>query len=440
VILVLLLFGGCKGNINDGTDVVAVTDRVSLNSEEQEGNDSSDFPAVSGDGRFVAFSSLASNLVAGDTNGFADIFLRDRLLGTTVLVSVGLLGAPANGASFLPSISADGRYVAFQSIASNLVAGDTNGASDVFVRDTVAGTTTMASVTSGGAISTTQLLGSTGAAISADGQYVTFESDATDLVATPNVTGGNGLNVYRHHNVPLGATDLVSINFAGTGSGALDSFFSAVSGDGSFVTFQSSSTNLVSPASNGQQHVFVRDMNAGTMEIASVSSAGVQGNGASEKPSVSSDGTRVVFDSQATNLISIALIPGQSQVYLRDRTVPATTLVSVNLTGIGSTGSSGPATISGNGLYVAFTSAAADLVVGDANNMPDTFWRDLANAVTLRVSVRTYGGESHPIKGPTAAPRLNTDGRYVVFDSSASDLVAGDANSADDAFIRGPLY
>jgi Tol biopolymer transport system component len=161
------------------------TTRVSVASDGTEGNGDSGFPSISADGRYVAFASLASNLVPGDTNGTWDVFVHDRLTGQTTRVSVASGGAQGNGDSRFPSISADGRYVAFQSYASNLVPGDTNGVLDVFVHDRLTGQTTRVSVASDGTQGDSYSFGSS---ISADGRYVAFASYASNLV--PGDTNG----------------------------------------------------------------------------------------------------------------------------------------------------------------------------------------------------------------------------------------------------------
>src|SRR5437867_3098602 len=156
------------------------TERVSVASDGTEGNAASAGATLSADGRFVAFHSAATNLVAGDTNGTNDVFVHDRQTGITERVSVASDGTQGNKASSDPALSADGRFVAFHSTASNLVAGDTNGATDVFVDDRQTGTTARVSAA---AVGTEGNAASAGAALSADGRLVAFHSSATNLVA-----------------------------------------------------------------------------------------------------------------------------------------------------------------------------------------------------------------------------------------------------------------
>src|SRR5437773_6921896 len=189
------------------------TERVRVASGGTEGNDASSGFALSADGRFVAFQSDATNLVAGDTNGATDVFVHDRQTGMTERVSVASDGTQANNVSSYPALSADGRFVAFQSDATNLVAGDTTGATDVFVHDRQTGTTERVSVASGGG---TQGTGNSGGffafpALSADGRLVAFQSDATNLVAGDT----NGATDLFGHDRQAGTTERVSVPSGG---------------------------------------------------------------------------------------------------------------------------------------------------------------------------------------------------------------------------------
>src|SRR5437870_4266363 len=230
--------------------MTATTERVSVASDGTQGNGASDGAAISGDGRFVAFRSSASNLVPGDTNGTFDVFVHDRQTGETVRASVASDGAQGNGASNTPAISADGRFVAFTSSASNLVPGDTNSTDDVFVRDRQTRQTTRVSVASDG----TQSNGlSLYQSISADGRFVAFPSAATNLV--PGDTNAKA-DTFVHDRM-TGATERVSVASDGT-QGNGDSGVPAISADGRFVAFESDATNLVPVDTNSSRDVFVR--------------------------------------------------------------------------------------------------------------------------------------------------------------------------------------
>ena len=219
-------------------------------------------PSVSANGRYVAYSSFAANIVVGDTNDTYDVFVRDRVLGTNVRVSVSSTGAQSEGGSSeFSSISADGRYVAFASDATNLVAGDTNGERDIFVRDLQSGTTERVSVGAGGVQSDNQSDGpgfrggiTFGPSISGDGRYVTFDSIASNLVAgdtnTCEFAGGQSFedpgecpDIFVRDRT-LGTTTRVSVSSAG-GQANDASTDAAISFDGSSVAFFTSASNLV---------------------------------------------------------------------------------------------------------------------------------------------------------------------------------------------------
>ena len=228
----------------------AKTKRVSLSSAGAEGNRGSSFPSISADGHFVAFESSASNLVGGDTNDFGDVFVRNRWSGKTKRVSVSSAGAQGNLGSARASISAGGRFVAFEAAAWNLVGGDTNGESDVFVRDRRTGKTRRVSVSSAGAEGNG---GSSRASISADGRFVAFYSFASNLVGGDT----NGSFDVFVRNRWTGKTKRVSVSSAGA-EGNNDSFSPSISADGRFVAFHSFASNLVGGDTNGFGDVFVR--------------------------------------------------------------------------------------------------------------------------------------------------------------------------------------
>ncbi len=209
--------------------------------------------AISADGRFVAFYSGATNLVSGDTNGTTDVFVHDRQTGTTERVSVATGGGQADNGSFgPPAISADGRFVAFYSNATNLVGGDTNSKYDIFVHDRQTGTTERVSVATGGGQATDS---SQSPAISADGRFVTFYSNATNLVGGDT----NGAADVFVHDRQTGTTERVSVATGGGQATGGDSYDPAISADGRFVAFDSAATNLVSGDSNSSDDMFVHD-------------------------------------------------------------------------------------------------------------------------------------------------------------------------------------
>ncbi len=305
-----------------------VTELVSVATGGAQGNDTSTEASISADARFVAFWSDASNLVGGDTNGVEDVFVRDRQTGTTELVSVATGGTQGNARSRYPSISSDGRFVAFWSDASNLVAGDTNGSADVFVRDRQTLTTVRVSVATGGAQGNANSLNAF-SSISADGRFVAFESDATNLVAGD--TNGSA-DVFVRDRLS-GTTERVSLA-AGGAQGNADSLGPSISASGRFVAFWSLATNLVAGDTNAWNDVFVRDRQSATTERVSVATGGAQGDFNSYDPSISADGRFVAFESGATNLVA-GDTNGSFDVFLRDRaTASFTSLCDPGLSGV----------------------------------------------------------------------------------------------------------
>ncbi len=430
---------------NSHTDVfvrdvrAGTTALVSVNSAGAgSGNSTSDSPAITPDGRYVVFHSYASDLVPNDANGGGgDVFVRDLMAGTTTLVSLDSAGAAGNGSSDSGVITPDGRYVVFRSNAGNLAASDTNGTFDVFVRDLSAGTTTLVSAN----------LAGTGAGngpsapdgISADGRHVMFGSSASNLVANDT----NGLSDIFVRDLTTGTTTLVSVDSTGSVSGNGDSYYGAISADGRYVAFQSRASNLVANLTDGLEDVFVRDLKTGTTTLVSANLAGSGGgNGFSYFGAMTPDGRRVVFESDATDLVATHTSFRQN-VFVRDLASGTTTLVSVDNAGSGSgSGDSGSGGISPDGRYVPFWSFASSLVGSPKGNgtacngsaCPDLFVRDLTANTTTLVSANGAGSASG--NGHSDFGLVDDSGRYVVFRSTANDLVANDTNATFDIFVR----
>ncbi len=364
---------------------------------------------VSADGRYVAFYSYASNLVPGDTNNNYDVFVRDRETGTTALVSGGISG-PGNGSAFDPSVSADGRYVAFYSSSSNLVPGGSNGNYQVFVRDLQTGTTTLVSIGPNGQGNNT----SASPTISANGRYITFYSSSNNL--TPE--GGNGFYQTYVRDLQTGTTTLVSTGSNGEGNG--QSYYpSAISADGRYVAFASTSTNLAAGGTSGVWQVFLRDQQAGTTRLVSTGVGG-PANRSCYDVSISGDGSRIAFDSGANDLVA-GTASFISNVYVSDWQGGVIALVSVDSAGQFGNGYSADPSISASGRYVAFDSGAANLVAEDTNGYQDVFLHDLQTGLTKRISV----GSALEGDNDSYYPSISADGRAVAFNSSADNLVAG---------------
>ncbi|MCB1321588.1 MAG: PD40 domain-containing protein, partial [Leptospiraceae bacterium] len=246
--------------------------RVSVSSNGTEGNAVADGGAISADGRWVVFSSDATNLVTGDTNGFRDIFLHDRSTSETTRVSVATGGIEASGGQSLTTdISDDGRYIAFLSEATNLVAGDTNGFRDAFVHDRITGVTTRVSVSTAGVQGDAAV---SDVKISGDGRYVAFASPATTMVAGDT----NGLGDTFLHDRLTGETTRQSVTSGGAeGTGGTLSQAPGISSDAALYVFSSGNTNLVASDTNASIDIFVRDRTASTTTRVSVATGGTEG-------------------------------------------------------------------------------------------------------------------------------------------------------------------
>jgi Tol biopolymer transport system component len=401
-----------------------VTMRVSVGAGGVQGNGFSGAPAISADGLSVAFHTDASNLISWDTNGLTDVYFRAWQIDYTEIVSVDSSAVLGDHSSYFPSISADGRIVAFMSYATDLVPGDTNSAEDVFVRSRSSGTTERVSISSGGLQGNG---GSYAASISADGRFVAFASFASNLV--PGDTNGT-VDVFLRDRLS-GVTELVSIGpGGGPGNGASQS--PSISADGRYVAFASDASDLVPGDTNGVTDVFVRDRLTGVTTRVSVGSGGVEGNGPSYSPAISADGLSVAFASDASNLISWDT-NGFTDVYFRAWQIDYTEIVSVDSSAALGNGPSGSPSISADGRIVAFASDATNLVLGDTNGVSDVFVRNRSHGTTERVSISSGGLQGN---GSSLSPSISADGRFVAFASDAAFLVPGDTNGTTDIFIR----
>lgn len=409
---------------------------VSGRANQTSGNANSFNAAISADGRFVAFVSNSSDLVSNDTNGAADVFVLDRSTGTTTLASVNRNGVSGNGISGSPAISADGRFVAFVSTATDLVAGNLNG---VFVRDLQTNTTTLVSRNRSNSTGGNGTVSNDSPpVITPDGRFVLFASRDSDLVANDT---NNRADVFVHDR-GQGTTTLVSVNQNNSASANSDSSFGAsITPDGRYVVFESGADDVVSINVGGsvfRLNVFVRDLQTGTTRLASISSDGsTGGNGASFgfRQSITPDGRLVTFASRATNLVAGDDTNNGFDVFARDFQAGTTQLVSAALNSVTNAGAgeSFEPSISDDGRFVAFSSEAPNLVTSDANNSFDVFLRDLQTGTTTLVSRSNAGQDSG--NALSDSPLITRDGRFVVFESAASDLTpTADTNNARDIF------
>jgi Tol biopolymer transport system component len=412
------------------------TIRVSVSSDGTQADGvfgfSSDFPWVSADGRYTAFYSIADNLVAEPTNQVANAYEHDSATGATTLVSAADDGTPGDKASFASSISDDGRYVAFESDADNLVPNDTNigGADgnsegrDAFVHDRITGTTVRVSVGSDG---TEGNESSYDPNISATGRYVAFQSDAFNLV--PNDT--NGASDCFLHDMVTATTVRVSVASDGSEANS-GSYYCKPTPDGRYVMFNSDATNLIPGTTTSHFNTYVHDTQTGVNRMVSVASDGTPGNDNSGGGSISEDGRYVVFSSDATNLVP-GDTNGAGDVFVHDMVTGRTERASVTGDGAEANGTSEQATISSDGRYVQFWSDASNLLLGDTNGVRDDFVHDMTTGATDRVSVASDGTQGNASSWLSS---LAVSGRYVAFESDATNLVPDDTNASGDIFER----
>jgi hypothetical protein len=387
---------------------------------------------LSANGRYAVFSSQATNLVAGDTNFSNDVFRKDLLNGTIERVSVAANGTQGNDNSHVTGISADGRYVVFESFADNLVPNDTNGALDIFVKDMQTGIVVRANTNASGNQSNTGSVYSF-SSISGNGRYVAFATDADDLL--PSGDDSNYLFDIYVKDLQSGAIVRASVDGLGNEQYDGHSYYTSLSDDGRYVAFGSEATGLVAAAdSNAAIDIFVKDLLLGTVTRVSTPSGGGEANGPSADPHISGDGSRVAFSSLASNLVP-GDTNGMEDVFVTQVSNGSITRASVSYNGGNANGPSTKPTLTTDGNVVLFSSEASNLVIGDANGLSDAFVRILtpSNASTRRVSESPSGVEGN---GHAYAGAISGDGRFITIVSEADNLVSGDNNSSPDVFIR----
>lgn len=426
------------GIFEPGFDVIT---RASVASDGTQTNWHSDSVAYSADGRYVAFVTEADNLVPGDTGGYADVFVHDLTSRQTTRVSVSTNGQQGNGNSISPTISADGRYIAFSSEASNLVAGDANNLPDIFLHDRLEQTTILISVGPDGQ----PLPGSSHVpAISPDGRYISFNAHDS-LILIGIIRSHNDIFIYDRNTgqsecISVGY-DGLPVNRWGGGT----KYRSAVSSNGDYVAFISQARNLVPTDYSGSWEIFVRDRQLSQTSIVTINTDGTPAehpltNYDRVFPAISSDGRYIAFESNASNLVSSDINEGWD-VFIHDRLENTTTRVSVASDGTEANyrlpdyGSGSPS-LSSDGRYIAYHSNADNLVTGDTNDMVDNFLHDQITGSTRLVSRNSQGIQGN---SSSVEPRLSADGRYIAFLSVATNLVSNDTNGAMDVFVRDNL-
>lgn len=389
-----------------------------------EGNQDSWASAVSADGRYVAFVSAADNLVTGDANLARDVFVFDRLTGQIERISLDSAGQEGNGDSLNPALSADGRYVAFESVASNLVANDGNNTADVFLHDRQTAATIRVSVNAAGQEGQGA---SHGPALSGDGRYLAYWSDATNLV---NGDGNSLADVFLYDR-QTGTIERVSVDPAGQDADGA-SRNPTLAAAGRYVAFESQATDLVAGDGSSTTDIFLRDRQAASTTRVSLAPNDNGGNNHSYQPTLSADANFIAFHSHASNLVEDD-DNNAADVFLYHLPTSQIERVSLNSDEAEGNAASTFAAVSGDGRYVAFSSSASNLAGGDVFGYFDVFIRDRWAGTTERASIDAAG---HEPNGVSVSPALSADGRFVAFDSSANNLVATDTNGRIDVFLR----
>jgi Ca2+-binding RTX toxin-like protein len=435
---------GGSGNdtylVDDSTDVVrdvaSNLQVVSSNGGGALGNDGSTLygaRTLSNNGRYAVFESYANNLVVGDTNGVEDVFLKDLQTGAVQRISTSTDGQEGNDGSYWANISEDGRYVLFQSNASNLVVGDTNGVTDLFLKDMQTGTLQRISTAADGAESNDSV---SDASISADCRYIVFSSWASNLVANDT---NNSCDVFIK-DLQTGEIQRISTSTAG-GQGDGDSARKnppIFSQDGRYVIFSSDAGNLVAGDTNGMTDVYRKDLQTGNIQLVSASASGVIGDadsGSHYSVSASADGRFIAFESEATNLVpgGANIDPWGSQMvdlYLKDMQTGAIRCVSTDENGVRGNGWSEAPALSADGRYLVFKSDATNLMPYDINRNCDMYIKDLQTGVVQSLSVNSKSMQG---SGALGIPTITVDGHSIVFESAAA-LTSGDLNTVSDVF------
>ncbi|MEK7621210.1 MAG: choice-of-anchor U domain-containing protein [Patescibacteria group bacterium] len=400
------------------------TSRHSIATDGSEGNDTSTAASVSDDGRYVAFFGGAA-LDPNDTNGTYDVYLRDTVTEETKILSADSLGNPGDDWSYDCMVSGNGEYVVFSSYSTNLVAGDTNGASDIFLYNIANETLTRVSKNSVGG----QTTGSSyDTSISDDGRYIGFSSDSDDLVAG-DTNFQNDIFIY---DTLLDTNTIASVDSLGNQSDNY-SFDPMISGNGEYIVYNSDATNLVAGDTYGATDVFLYDIQNQTTERISLSSTGTQLTDSSSYPSISFDGRYITFTNAGSDVVA-GDTNSTYDIFLRDRQSSTTNRVSVSSSESESSGMSfGNSSISDDGRYIVFPSNAPDIVSGYGTGTFGLIMRDTVAGKTYLLSMST--GNVDIGNDDIESPMITGDGKYITYASRSVNLVNDDTNGQIDIFL-----
>ncbi|MFG0247925.1 MAG: SdrD B-like domain-containing protein, partial [Phycisphaeraceae bacterium JB051] len=401
-----------------------LTQRVSLSETGDQVNGSSTQVDMSADGRYVVFTSFSSKLVDGDTNSTSDVFLVDTVTDSIQRISVSSDGQQGNAYSNSASISDDGRYVVYRSAASNLVDDDTNGYVDIFVYDRLTGQTKRINTLPDG---TQANRSSDDPVISGDGRYIAFESSASNLASGTSLSV-NEIYIFDQETGALTFMD-IALDDTQKNRGYNDP---SISADGRYVTFWSTKSNLVADDTNEIPDVFVHDRQTGQTRLVSLSNEGVQANNAGYDPVISPDGRYVAFYSSANNLVTDDT-GYTADIFVYDLQSDQIKRITVNAQGDQANRSSYSPTFSADGRYVAFHTQATNLLYGQST-------QSSAGIVVYDQLTGDYTYASQSNDGQQANdyaydPAISADGSIIVYHTTASNLVDGDTNDSSDIFM-----
>ncbi len=424
LLLTLLVAAGPLASLEPdaGNAAGPLTEMVSIGTDGSANKSPASAPSISADGRFVAYESKSSNLVPGDNNKKSDIFVYDRQTGQTTLVSRSSTGELGNQHSTEPDISDDGRFVVFTSKASNFIESASSRKRGDGTHDRGPGLSIYLHDRDTG-MTRIVSVASDGTPGSGRSWLPSISGNGRFVLWTShanNLVPGDVNRIKRDpfiHDTMTGVTQFVDLSSQGKHVWSGGSY-GAASYDGRYVSFQSKANDLVPNDNNRDFDVFVRDMVLGVTTRVSIGTDGTEGDFIAEKSDISNDGRFVVFQTKSV------LVPedtnGKIDIYVRDMWLNTTSLISLSSTGEQGDQDSTKPRMTGDGRFIAFLSKASNLVSDDNNGKQDLFVHDRHTGETVRASLTAEGGES---SGMTTHHSLAADGQFVVFASNAKDLV-----------------